>query len=156
MTAGESRPRTASQEMFMNAGCLVWALTVSIATFTAPALAAEVVLDYGFFKARVEPIFLRKRADHVRCYVCHSDSNNAFSLEKLAPGMKSWNEEQSRHNFEVVSRLVVPGEPGTSRLLLQPLAPEAGGNPYHSGGRQFAGKNDRDWKTLAQWVNGQK
>ncbi len=92
----------------MNAGCLVWALTVSIATFTAPALAAEVVLDYGFFKAQVEPIFLRKRADHVRCYVCHSDSNNAFSLEKLAPGMKSWNEEQSRHNFEVVSRLVVP------------------------------------------------
>jgi hypothetical protein len=156
MAAGESRPRAATQEMFMNAGCLVWALTVSIAMFTAPALAAEVVLDYGFFKARVEPIFLRKRADHVRCYVCHSDSNNAFSLEKLAPGMKSWNEEQSRHNFEVVSRLVVPGEPGTSRLLLQPLAPEAGGNPYHSGGRQFAGKNDPDWKTLAQWVNGKK
>ena len=36
-----------------------------------------------------------------------------------------------------------------SRLLLQPLAPEAGGNTFHSGGRQFANKNDPDWKTLS-------
>jgi hypothetical protein len=76
-------------------------------------------------------------------------------LAKLAPGAKSWTEEQSRHNFEAASALVVPGKPDSSRLLLQPLAPEAGGNVYHSGGRQFASKNDPDWKILAQWVKGQ-
>jgi hypothetical protein len=52
--------------------------------------------------------------------------------------------------------LVVAGQPDKSKLLLQPLAPEAGGLPFHSGGRQFASKSDADWKTLEQWVRGQK
>src|SRR3974390_2666094 len=42
-------------------------------------------LDYQFFKTRVEPIFLKKRAGHARCYVCHAESNNAFRLERLPP-----------------------------------------------------------------------
>ena len=44
---------------------------------------AAPVLDYDFFKTRVEPIFLEKRAGHVRCYVCHAESNNGFRLERL-------------------------------------------------------------------------
>jgi hypothetical protein len=32
------------------------------------------------------------------------------------------------------------------------LAPEAGGDLFHSGGRQFASKDDPDWKTLAQFA----
>ena len=119
----------------------------------SPALAQS--LDYEYFKTRVEPIFLTKRPGHVRCVVCHSErSNNSFKLEPIASGGKFWTEEQSRKNFEVVLRLVVPGDPGKSLLLLQPLAPEAGGNAYHTGGRQFATKNDPNWKTLARWVNG--
>ena len=112
-------------------------------------------LDYEFFKTRVEPIFLKKREGHTRCYVCHEESNNAFRLEKLPPAAAFWTEEQSLKNFDTVSALVVPGDPANSRLLLQPLAPEAGGNTFHSGGRQFNSKNDPDWKTLAQWVTGQ-
>jgi hypothetical protein len=111
-------------------------------------------LDYEFFKNRVEPIFLKKRESHTRCYVCHEESNNAFRLEKLPTGSVFWTEEQSRKNFDTVSALVVPGDPANSRLLLQPLAPEAGGSTFHSGGRQFASKNDPDWKTLEQWVTG--
>jgi len=122
----------------------------------APALAADAVLDYEFFKTRVEPIFLKKRPEHVRCYVCHSENNSAFRLAKLPRDARFWTEEQSRRNFEVVSHLVIPGDTANSRLLLQPLAPEAGGNAYHSGGRQFATRNDPDWKTLARWVSGQK
>jgi len=117
--------------------------------------AAAQPLDYEYFKTRVEPIFLTKRPGHVRCVVCHSErSNNSFKLETIAPGEKFWTEEQSRRNFQVVSRLVVPGAPGQSLLLLQPLAPEAGGNAYHTGGRQFATKDDPNWKTLARWVGG--
>jgi hypothetical protein len=119
------------------------------------ACAGAQTLDYAYFKASVEPIFLKKRAGHTRCYVCHSDrSNNLFKLEKLAPGAKIWSEEQSRRNFETVSRLVVPGKPESSLLLLHPLAPEAGGSAYHSGGRQFANKDDADWKAIARWVGG--
>ena len=118
------------------------------------SVGATPTLDYEFFKTKVEPIFLKKREGHTRCYVCHEESNNAFRLEKLPAGAAFWTEEQSHKNFDIVSALVVPGDPANSRLLLQPLAPEAGGNTFHSGGRQFASKNDPDWKTLAQWVIG--
>jgi hypothetical protein len=125
----------------------------ALAAAASPALAQS--LDYEYFKTRVEPIFLTKRPGHVRCYVCHSErSNNSFKLETIPPGGKFWTEEQSRKNFEVVSRLVAPGDPAKSLLLLQPLAPEAGGNAYHTGGRQVATKDDPNWKTLAQWVGG--
>jgi hypothetical protein len=113
-------------------------------------------LDYEFFKTRVQPVFLQKRDGHTRCYVCHAESNNGFRLEPLTPGAATWNEEQSRKNFEMVSKLVNPGDPDTSRLLQQPLAPEGGGNVFHSGGRQFVSKDDPNWKILADWVNGRK
>src|SRR5258705_12449759 len=94
----------------------------------APAGVSAQALDYQFFKARVQPIFLEKQPGHTRWVVCHSGrSNNAFRLEPLAPGSKTWSEEQSRRNFEMASRLVVPGDPQAGLLLMHPLAPEAGG-----------------------------
>jgi hypothetical protein len=117
---------------------------------------AAPTLDYDYFKTRVEPIFLQKREGHTRCYVCHAESNNAFRLEPLPAGASAWSDAQSRKNFDVVSKLVNPGDPDHSRLLMQPLAPEAGGNVFHSGGRQFASKDDPAWKTLADWVNGKR
>ena len=134
-------------------GC---AMAAALALQAAPVSAADVTLEYSFFKTSVEPIFLKKRPEHVRCYVCHSESTNAFKLQHLAHGSKTWTDEQSRKNFESASSLVVPGDLAKSRLLLQPLAPQDGGNPYHSGGRQFESKNDPDWKVLAAWVSGQK
>jgi hypothetical protein len=118
-------------------------------------------LDYQFFKTRVEPIFLKRRsADHSRCYVCHQNAHHGggpLSLAMLSPGMTFWTEEQSRHNFEVVSRLVVPGDPDSSLFLRMPLAPEAGGlADTHQGGRQFASQDDPDWKNMKAWVMGQK
>ena len=141
----------------MMSGRLGMVIAVAVALQAASAPAAGQSLDFEFFKSRVEPIFLKKRAGHARCYVCHADrSTNAFRLEKLTPGSNSWTEEQSRRNFQTVSNLAVPSDPLSSRLLLMPLAPEADGNAFHSGGRQFASKNDPDWKILAQWVSGQK
>lgn len=134
--------------------CLI--TTAAILLGCSSAFPAEPALDYGFFRRVVQPIFLEKRAGHARCYVCHAESNNAFRLEKLPAGASFWTDEQSRRNFTTVSSLVVPGDPAASRLLLQPLAPEAGGNPFHSGGRQFASKDDPDWKALLAWVNGAK
>jgi hypothetical protein len=119
-------------------------------------LAAAPALDYDVFKTRVEPIFLQKRAGHTRCYVCHAESNNTFRLEKLPPGQAMWNDEQSRKNFAMIAKLVNPGDPDTSRLLLHPLAPEGGGDVFHSGGRQFADKNDPAWKAIAEWVKAAK
>ena len=114
-------------------------------------------LDFQFFVKHVEPIFVRNREGAARCYNCHSlDSNKAlFHLEQLGPD-GTWSEEQSRRNFENARRLVEPGEPGKSRLLLHPLAEDAGGDPFHTGGKFWRSKDDPEWRTLAQWVNGEK
>jgi hypothetical protein len=88
----------------------------------------------------------------VRCYVCHSENNSAFHLERLPAGANFWTDEQSRKNFQSVSGLVTPNDPAGSRLLIHPLAPEAGGDLFHSGGRQFETKSDPDWKALAEWA----
>jgi len=136
---------------------LVSALSaVAVALPTVAHAQSKPVLDYGFYKRRVEPIFLDKKDGHARCVVCHSDSNNNFHLEKLGPGENAWTDEQSRRNFEMVTKLVNPGDPESSLLTQHPLAPEAGGHAFHSGGRQFESKNDEDWKTLAAFVNGAK
>jgi hypothetical protein len=109
-------------------------------------------LDFQAYKAKVEPIFLKKRGSHARCVSCHSASNSAFRLQPLARGSTTWNEEQSRLNFENVSKLVSPGKPDASRLLIHPLSQEAGGDEFHSGGNQFPSREDPDWKVLAEWV----
>jgi hypothetical protein len=111
-------------------------------------------LDYEFYKARVEPIFLKKKAGHTRCVVCHAEANNFFKLEALPKGAKNWTDEQSRRNYEMTSKLATPGQPMVSRLLMHPLAPEGGGDVFHSGGRQFMSTKDPDWKAMAEWING--
>lgn len=111
-------------------------------------------LDYAYYKARVEPIFLKKKDGHTRCVVCHSESNNFLRLEPIAKGSKTWTDEQSHKNFDAVSKLVTPGQPLISRLLIHPLAVEGGGDAFHSGGRQFMSTKDPDWKAIAAWVNG--
>src|SRR5260370_13522009 len=64
-------------------------------------------LDYEFFKARVEPIFLEKRwPDHARCYASHEITRHGGgppSLEPLSPAMRFWTDEPSRTHFQVVS-----------------------------------------------------
>ena len=126
----------------------ILAIAMSLAQPAAPAL------DYSFFKERVQPILLKKRPGHARCVTCHEHGSPPLPL--LEPGATNWSEEQSRKNFETVSKLVNPGEPMVSRLLMHALAPEGGGDVFHSGGRQFMSVNDPDWKTMADFVNGVK
>jgi hypothetical protein len=128
-------------------GALAMAAGVSQA---APA--AVNGLDYEFFKAKVEPIFMKKRSGHSPCVVCHTGANNFLRLEELAQGQTSWTEEQSTKMYQSIARLVTPANKAQSRLLIHPLAPESGGDLFHSGGRQFENKDDPDYKILMQWV----
>jgi len=134
-------------------------LAVAIAA-AAPALNATLVsaagaLDYEFYKAKVQPIFLVKRPGHASCVMCHAEANNMLRLEKLSEGQSSWSEEQTRKNFDTVSKIVqAVDDPLKAKILVHPLAPEAGGDAFHSGGRQFADKNDPNWKIIAQWAQG--
>lgn len=110
-------------------------------------------LDYEFYKARVQPLFLEKREGHARCVQCHAGSAT-LRLQPLPEGAFSWTEEQTRKNFEAVSTMVVPGSPGASKLLRHPLAREAGGDVFHGGGQHWTSKSNPEWKVLEAWVNG--
>ncbi|HYB96582.1 MAG TPA: hypothetical protein VEC39_16535 [Vicinamibacterales bacterium] len=114
---------------------------------------ATPVLDYEFYKARVEPLFLEKRDGRARCVTCHAGSAT-LRLQRLPEGATTWTEEQSRQNFEAAKSKVVPGSPAASPLLRHPLARAAGGDVFHGGGQHWLTKSDPDWKVLEAWVNG--
>ena len=155
-------PRIISAGFVLAAGVLLYTFAPLATAQTSGSPDAQTPqLDYEFFKTRVEPIFLKKRSDdHARCYVCHQvmrHGGGPLSLDMLPQGASFWTEEQSRRNFEVVSKLVVPGKPELSLFLRMPMAPEAGGlADTHQGGRQFASEDDPDWKNMKAWVLGQK
>lgn len=130
-------------------------LTAMAFCFAAGHAAAQ-SLDFATYKAKVEPIFLKKREGHARCVVCHAGAGNAFRLQPLAPGASTWTEEQSKQNFDAVSKLVRSANLMSSPILKHPLAEEAGGDIFHSGGRQFLSQNDPDWKAIADWARSAK
>jgi hypothetical protein len=87
--------------------------------------------------------------------MCHAEANNMLRLQKLPEGQTTWSEDDTRKNFETVSKIVnAVDDPLNAKILLHPLAPEAGGDAFHSGGRQFANKNDPYWKTISEWAKG--
>jgi hypothetical protein len=135
--------------------CLVLAAGASVQeTRSQPSASAGAAsLNYDFFKNKVQAVFLEKRAGHTRCVVCHTTNNAPFHLVPLSPGATSWNEEQSRQNFELIQRVAAAGIED-SPLVRHPLAQEAGGDAHHGGGQQFTSQQDPDWQTLKAFVSG--
>lgn len=134
------------------AACLALAASAPRAAHSQAAAPAA-KLDYDFFKNKVQSVFLTKRPGHARCVMCHTVNNAPFHLVPLSPGATAWNEEQSRQNFELVQRVAAVGFM-ESPLIKHPLAQEAGGDPHHGGGQQFASQSDPDWMTLKAFVSG--
>jgi len=132
-----------------------WALLVALwSQQPIPSSPGSPLLNYEFFKTKVQPIFLAKRPGLARCVSCHGRSTIAlFHLQPLSRGSTTWNEEESRKNFEETVRLVVAGHV-QSPLLIHPLAEQAGGDFFHSGGKQFNSQNDPEWQVLKAWVLG--
>jgi hypothetical protein len=124
-----------------------------IATLAIVAQAQQPSLDYETFKAKVQPIFLTKRPGHARCISCHA-SGTPLRLQPLGPGRTDWTDDESRKNFEAVRRVVVPGS-AKSMLLVHPLAENAGGDFFHSGGKHWNSQDDPEWQILKAWVIGQ-
>ena len=98
-------------------------------------------LDFTFYRAHVEPLFLVKRPGLMACVECHERGAGGLRFQPLANG--GWSEEASRKNFAAVSAWVTPGRPDASRLLKHPLAPGDGGDPFHGGGKHWTGRRSR-------------
>jgi hypothetical protein len=129
-----------------------WALILVAVLSQQPPSSTASGLNYEYFKAKVQPIFLNKRPGHARCVSCHSDAT-PFRLQPLQKGRTTWNEEESLKNFEAAKRMVVPGSL-KSPLLAHPLLQTAGGDFFHSGGKQFDSQDDPEWQAMKAWVLG--
>jgi hypothetical protein len=147
--------RASSQLLVAACSALAFAVISTPVTSQPAASKADPALDFDYFKAKVEPVFLVKREGHTRCVVCHTVNNAPLHLVPLTPGAASWNDAQSRQNFVLIQKVVVPGWEG-SKLVTHPLAEEAGGDPHHGGGQQFTSQDDPDWQTLKAFVLGAK
>ena len=146
--------RRASLYVVAAAGLALGAIVPFIAR-ESQAAPASASLDYDYFKTKVQPVFLTKRTGHTRCVVCHTQNNAPFHLVKLSPGATSWNEQQSRQNFQLIQRVAIPGSMD-SPIVHHPLAQQAGGDPHHGGGDQFESQNDPAWQTLKGFIMGAK
>lgn len=138
-----------------------WAGLLAVTTLAAAPLATSAQeLDFDVYRSQVEPIFYAPRGGHgpsvSPCVTCHVHSGTPLRLQPLqeaSDGSVYWTEAQSRQNFEVVSRLVVPGDPERSRLLLKALAMGSGGARFHIGGKFFENQSDPQWQTMSSWVS---
>jgi mono/diheme cytochrome c family protein len=128
-------------------------LAAWVATKAEPSNATP-SLDFETFRARVQPILTTARKGNARCIACHSRGGGNSFLEPLAPGSTTYSDEQTRRNFDRIQRLVVPGEPDKSGLLMNPLAENAGGSHWHGGGKHWSSKSDPEFEVLAAWVRG--
>jgi hypothetical protein len=116
-------------------------------------------MDFEYYRQNVEPIFMQPRPGFVNgeapCVSCHTfQTTTPLKLEPLQEDGERvyWTEAQSRRNFQIVSRLVIPGDPDNSRLLRKPLAVDAGGAREHTGGKFWESKDDPQWQAMAEWV----
>jgi hypothetical protein len=138
--------------------CLVFAGSLAMST-SADSRGGQAsfpgTADIESYRNSVERVFLTDRGGTVpgyaACVMCHTwQTRVRFSLETPATD-SGWTVEQSRRNFDVVTQLVNTASPATSRLLLKPLDPAAGGMG-HTGGTFWRSRNDPEYLAVLKWI----
>jgi hypothetical protein len=143
------------------AGLVAVALATVANLSAAPAQAPSTAqfptaADIETYRNTIERVFLTDRGGTTpgmaACVMCHTWQTRPmrFSLETPATDA-GWTVEQSRKNFDVVTKLVNTANPETSRLLLKPLASQAGGLA-HTGGTYFTSKDDATYQAFLKWI----
>ena len=136
---------------------LVFALAISnSATGTstqAPVFPAA--KDIEAYRDVVEKVFLTDRGGttpgYAACVMCHTwQTSVRFTLQTPSTDA-GWTIDQSRRNFDVVTKLVNTADPESSRLLRKPLTPEAGG-VGHTGGTYWRSRSDAEYVAILNWI----
>lgn len=131
---------------------LEWIEMLPASDFTPPP---GPTLDFEFYRSCVQGVVTgNPRAGQLPCAACHS--GGAIGFAPSPANGTSWSDEEARRGFEVISRLVLPGNPEESRWLLKPLHPDGGGSYAHNGVRRWQSRDDPEWQMLAAWVRGDR
>jgi hypothetical protein len=123
----------------------------------APAQAGfPAAADIDRYRNSVERVFMTDRGGTVSgmaaCVMCHTwQTSVRFTLETPATDA-GWTAAQSRKNFDVVTKLINTAAPATSRLLLKPLDPSAGGMG-HTGGSFWKSRTDPEYVAILNWIS---
>ena len=116
--------------------------------------APEPEIDFDFFRACVQEVFANPRDGQLPCSRCHSGGMIGFAP---APARADrWSDEEAQRAFQLISRVITPGNPEQSRFLLKPLHPDGGGAYTHNGPRRWESRSDPEWQMLADWVRGER
>ena len=137
---------------------VVFAVSVAAVAGQQPAATAAAspsAADVESYRATVEKVFMTDRGGtipgYAACVMCHTwQTSVRFSLATPATDA-GWTTEQSRKNFDVVTKLVNTADPENSRLLLKPLTPEAGGLG-HTGGTYWRSRDDPEYQAILKWI----
>ena len=130
-------------------------VAISMDAGFAQSAATPTAAEVAFFRTNIEPLFMRGRGGtepgYASCVMCHTwQTSLRFSLDTPATPA-GWTAEQSRRNFDVIAQLIDTANPESSRLLLKPLAPAAGG-PGHTGGAFWQSRDDAEYQTVLKWI----
>ena len=103
------------------------------------------------YRTRVEPI-LKKREGHTRCVVCLRRMCG-LNLQPLAPGNAGYTEDQSRRNFENVSKQ----DAGQTRIEHSACTRwrTTAAETFSIAAAGSSARSDAEWKILAEWVRRQ-
>ena len=118
--------------------------------------AAPSAADLERYRNTVERVFMTDRGGTTpgvaACVMCHTwQTSVRFSLETPATDA-GWTIDQSRRNFDVVTKLINTAAPATSRLLLKPLDSSAGGMG-HTGGSFWKSRTDPEYLAILNWIS---
>ena len=138
------------------AGAALVAVVAGAATMSAREQAGfPGAADIDRYRNSVERVFMTDRggttSGMAACVMCHTwQTSVRFTLETPATDA-GWTVDQSRKNFDVVTKLINTAAPATSRLLLKPLDPSAGGMG-HTGGSFWKSRTDPEYVAILNWI----
>jgi hypothetical protein len=138
------------------AACALFVVSLATRTSaTAQPAGFPAAADIESYRGKVERVFMTDRGGTIpgmaACVMCHTwQTSVRFTLETPATDA-GWTVDQSRRNFDVVTKLVNTAAPATSRLLLKPLDPSAGGMG-HTGGSFWRSRTDPEYLAVLSWI----
>ena len=130
--------KRASLQLLAAASFASGAIAITTPAISQPAASkADVALDYDYYKAKVEPVFLVKREGHTRCVVCHTVNNAPLHLVRRGRRVgtmssrvetSSWSRRWSCPGGKAASSLRIRSP---KRLVAIPITAEASSSPHN-------------------------